>query len=142
MAVYVNLAPHPEAGEALQALSGYRRAILSNGTPTGLAQLARNTGLDRHLEHLVSVDELRVYKPHPKVYELATRRLEVEPGQVAFVSSNFWDVSGAASYGFRVFWINRGQVPPDPLGFVPTEELSRLTDLPAALGRQSPAPAG
>jgi len=135
MGAYLNLAPVPEAAQALEALSGYRRVILSNGSPRMLTQLVRNTGLDQAIEQVISVDDIRVYKPHPRVYELATTRLGVEPWQIAFVSSNFWDVSGAASFGLPVFWINRRNARPDPLGFVPDAVLGRLTELPDAITR-------
>ena len=137
MDVYLNLAPAPEAAEALEALRGYRRAILSNGSRRMLTQLVQNTDLDQVFEQLISVDEIKIYKPHPRVYELAAKSLHVEPWQIGFVSSNFWDVSGAASYGFPVFWINRRNAQPDPLGFAPNAVLNRLIELPAAIVQEN-----
>ena len=137
MNVYLNLAPVPEAMQALDSLSGYQRAILSNGTATGLAQLVQNTGMSTRLDHLISVDDIKIYKPHPTVYEHAARKLATEPHQIGFVSSNFWDISGAASYGFRVFWINRRNASPDPLGFAPDALLAKLTELPEAIAREN-----
>jgi 2-haloacid dehalogenase len=133
MDVYLRLAPHPEAEAALKALSGYRCAILSNGTPGMLEALVGNTGLGWAFESIISVDSIRIYKPDPRVYELAVRGLGVQPSEVGFVSSNFWDAAGASSFGFNVFWINRRGALPEPLDFSPAARLSKLTALPAAL---------
>lgn len=104
---YNHLSPYPEAREALEALKGYRLAILSNGSPDMLGALARNSGLDQHLEAVLSVDPKRVFKPDPRAYELVEESLGVKPGEVVFVSSNGFDVSGAASFGFKVARIER-----------------------------------
>lgn len=130
---YLHLSPWPEAASTLEQLRDYRRAILSNGTPDGLSALVANTGLINHFDELISVNDIQIYKPHPQVYALATRKLDVEPQRIGFVSSNFWDVSGAAAYGFRVFWINRKQAPADPLGYMADAVLDTLADLPAAV---------
>ena len=77
-----------------------------------------------------SVDELKIYKPAPQVYELAVQRLRVAKERIGFVSSNCWDALGAKSYGFTVYWINRGGAPLDALGFKPDAELRSLAELP------------
>jgi 2-haloacid dehalogenase len=92
-----------------------------------------NAGLGDAFDAVLSVDALRIYKPHPSVYQLAVDRLQVPMGEIAFVSSNFWDVSGAASFGFRTFWVNRAGNVPDPLGFQPAGVLTGLNQLAAAL---------
>jgi 2-haloacid dehalogenase len=107
VAAYDNLSPYPDALEALNALAGYRLAILSNGSPAMLDALVGNTGLDRHLEAVISVDAKRVFKPDRGAYELVEERLGIRPDEVMFVSSNGFDVSGAKSFGFRVARIER-----------------------------------
>lgn len=128
---YLQLTPHPEAREALQSLSAHKRAILSNGCPTMLNPLVQNAGLSEFFDHVLSVDELKIYKPDPRVYRMAADTLGLVPADIGFVSSNFWDVSGAGHFGFRSFWINRSGAIPDPLGYRPAAVLSTLTELPA-----------
>ena len=133
LAAYNRLALFPEARDALAALRGHQLAILSNGSPAMLAPLVRNAGLDSVMSAVLSVDEVRVYKPHPRVYQLALDRLGVTQDEVAFVSSNYWDAAGASNFGFRVFWINRAGACPEALGAAPHRTLAKLTELPALL---------
>jgi len=126
MAEYLALAPFPEVPKALSRLT-MKKAILSNGSPDLLEPLVRNSGLK--FDVVLSVDELKVYKPAPEVYELAVRRLDLPRERIGFVSSNCWDALGAKSYGFRVYWINRGGAPVDRLGFAPDAEVKSLTEL-------------
>jgi len=123
---YLRLAPFPEVRPALARLPG-KKAILSNGSPDLLEPLVRNSRL--HFDAVLSVDELRIYKPAPQVYELAVRRLGVPKEKIAFVSSNCWDALGAKSYGFTVYWINRAGAPVDALGFAPDAQFESLTGL-------------
>jgi len=104
---YNTLAPYPEAVEALSLLGQYRLAILSNGSPEMLDALVRNSGLDRYLEAVISVDARTAYKPDSRAYELIEERLGVRPEEVVFVSSNGFDVAGAKSFGFKVARIER-----------------------------------
>lgn len=104
---YLRLDPYPDAVEALDALSGTPRAILSNGTPDMLDALVTNTGLADRLEAVISVDAVRVFKPHPKAYDLVGERLGARPADVLFVSSNSFDALAARHHGFRVAWIER-----------------------------------
>jgi 2-haloacid dehalogenase len=129
MQEYLRLKPFPEVGEALRALSRYRLAILSNGSPNMLDPLIKNAGMQETFEHVISVDELKIYKPDPRVYKLACDKLSVDKTDVAFISSNFWDVSGSGHFGFRAFWINRVRAHPDPLGYAPVATLCGLTEL-------------
>ena len=104
---YNTLSPYPEAAQALGQLAKYRLAILSNGSPGMLDALVRNSGLDRYLEAVISVDAKKTYKPDPRTYELIEERLGVRPEEVVFVSSNGFDVAGAKSFGFKVARIER-----------------------------------
>ena len=104
---YNELTPYPDATEALSQLSQYRRAILSNGSPAMLRALVRNSGLDRHLDAVISVDAKRAYKPDPRAYEPVPERLGIPPDEVLFISSNGFDVAGAKSFGFKVARIER-----------------------------------
>jgi 2-haloacid dehalogenase len=108
---YLRLAPAPEAAEALVALKGRPRAILSNGSVSMLDALVRNSGLGAHLEHVLSVDPARAFKPSPKAYALAEPATGAPPAETMFVSSNGFDVAGAKAFGFRVAWIRRGGGP-------------------------------
>jgi 2-haloacid dehalogenase len=130
---YDDLAPFAEVRQTLAALGGFRRAILSNGSPRMLAAVVRNARLDKLLERVMSVDDVRVYKPHPSVYALACEAFDAPADRIAFVSSNYWDISGAASYGFRTYWINRTKSSPEELGFAPMAVLGDLADLAPAL---------
>jgi 2-haloacid dehalogenase len=130
---YRHLQPYAEVSSTLQSLRGRKLAILSNGAPEMLQALVRNTGLEPTFHAVLSVDPVRVFKPHPSIYQLAIDRLGVNRENIAFVSSNFWDVSGATSFGFRTFWINRNDARPDELGYSPHRSLKRLDELSDAL---------
>ena len=126
MAEYLRLSPFPEVPAALERLT-VKRAILSNGSPDLLDPLVANSGL--RFDAVLSVDELKVYKPAPQVYELAVKRLKVAKERIGFVSSNCWDALGAKSFGFRVYWINRSGAPLDRLGFIPDEQVKSLDEV-------------
>jgi len=130
MQEYVRLAVYPEVAAALAALKG-KKAILSNGSPDMLLPLVAHSKLS--FDAVVSVDEAKVFKPAPEVYELAVKNLKIEKSQIGFVSSNCWDALGAKSFGFNVYWINRGGAPVDRLGFTPDGVLKTLGDLPEVL---------
>ena len=104
---YRDLQPFPEAAEALAGLAPRPRWILSNGTLAMLEPLVRESPLAAHVDGILSVDDAGIYKPSPRVYQLAVDRLQLAPGDVGFVSSNGWDAAGAAAFGFRSIWINR-----------------------------------
>lgn len=133
MDAYLWLDPFPDAPAALDAVSGLRRAILSIGTPAMLEATTRNAGLAGAFDRLLSADKVKLYKPHPAVYQLVLDEFGVERGEVAFVTSNYFDVAGAKAFGFGVFWINRSGQLPDELGLLPDRMLSSLSELPAAL---------
>lgn len=131
MAAYLRLDTFPEVNEALARLAGIRLAILSNGSPAMLGPLVANAGLAGTLQDVLSVDAVRIFKPDPRVYQLAVDRIGVPVGSIGFVSSNCWDALGAKSFGLRVFWVNRGGLPVDGLGFVPDHTVTSLAELPA-----------
>ena len=129
MQAYLHLEPYPEVKEALAALSHCKLAILSNGSPRMLKALVRNNGLGKAFDAVISVDEVKIYKPSPKVYQLAPNKLKVPKNNIGFVSSNFWDICGTAPFGLRTFWINRAGNPADELGYSPEAPLTKLTEL-------------
>jgi 2-haloacid dehalogenase len=130
---YLKLDPFPEALVALDALQKRKvhTAILSNGSPFMLTQALEAAGLDGVIEAVLSVDAIHLYKPHPDVYRLVTHAFDVTPADVVFVSSNRWDVMGAASFGFRTAWINRTKKP-DEYGELPPSVV--LEDLRKVVG--------
>ena len=100
--------PAPDARDTLRLLEGFERAIFSNGSDGMLAALVRNSGLEGMLEHVISVDPVRVFKPSPKAYALVEAVTGIPPGETMFVSSNGFDVAGAKRFGFQVAWVRRG----------------------------------
>jgi len=129
MEAYLHLAPYPEVHQALIALTDYPLAILSNGSPRMLAAAVSNANLQDAFAQIISVDEVGLYKPNPQVYQLAVEKLGLEAESIGFVSSNSFDIIGAASFGFRTYWVNRAANPLDELGFVPDMTIGKLTDL-------------
>jgi 2-haloacid dehalogenase len=133
MDAYLHLKPFPEVAEALKALSGYKCAILSNGSPKMLEGVVRNAGLADAFSDIISVEPVKIYKPSPHAYELGIKTLGVEKSAIGFISSNCWDAIGAKTFGFRTFWINRAGAPVDELGLQPDAKLKLLSELPALL---------
>jgi 2-haloacid dehalogenase len=132
---YLKLALYPDVGDALAALrnAGRKLAILTNGSPDMIGPLVENRGMQETFDAVLSVHELATYKPAPEVYRLALERLGVAAPEIGFVSSNCWDAIGAKSFGFCVYWINRGAAPVDRTGFQPDGVLNGLGELPARL---------
>jgi len=131
---YLTLDAFADVRAALNDLKarGARLAILSNGSPRMLDAAVEAAGLGGLLDSVLSVDAVRRYKPRPEVYALVTDNLALEPPDVAFVSSNRWDVMGAVSFGFHAFWVNRGRMPDEYLEFAPGCEIANLAALPSA----------
>jgi len=127
MEEYLRLAPFPEVRPALARLAG-KKAILSNGSPDLLEPLVRNSRL--HFDAVLSVDELRIYKPAPQVYALGPRALSLPASELLFVSSNAWDVAGAKAFGYRVAWCNRQDAPAEELGLSADVIVTSLAELP------------
>jgi 2-haloacid dehalogenase len=130
---YLHLNPFADVSPALAALQNYRRAILSVGTPDMLIETVRNAGLEKQFERLISVDSVKVYKPHPRVYQLAEEELGLTRKEIGFVTSNYFDVAGAKACGFTVFWINRAGALPEELDLKPDVTLGGLTELVSTL---------
>lgn len=128
---YRTLDCYPEVPMVLKDLKadGARIAILSNGSPRMLAQAVRAAGLDGVIDDVFSVDQIRIYKPDPQVYEIATLHYRVFPDAISFQSSNRWDVAGAAKFGFRAVWINRTGAVDEYPDMAPAAVLKDLTGL-------------
>lgn len=130
MAEYLHLSPYPEVKQTLDTLSGNKcLAILSNGSPMMLSKLVENSGIDHCFSQLLSVDKVRIYKPSPLVYELASRKLGIAKNEIGFVSANYWDIAGAKSFGFYVYWLNRNNLPADELNIKADEVIPDISFL-------------
>jgi len=129
---YFRLDAFPDAREALGALRAkrMRTAILSNGNPRMLEGAVTAAGIGADLDAVLSVDAIRIYKPQPAVYAMVTDRFSVAADEVAFVSSNRWDVMGATAFGFRCVWVNRANVPDEYPEFAPVAVVRDLASLP------------
>jgi 2-haloacid dehalogenase len=135
MSLYLTLKAFPDVRDTLARLkkAGMRTAILSNGTPQMLQAAVERAQLNHLLDAVLSVEEVGVYKPHPKVYQLAVDRLGLEAGAIAFQSSNAWDAYAASAFGMRVVWCNRYGQRPERLPGNPDHEIRSLAELPALL---------
>ena len=133
MAAYEKLSPFDDARQALPKLSGIKKAILSVGTQSLLSNLVGNAGIASQFDALLSVDEVKVYKPHPRTYQLAIDKFGLERHEIGFVTSNYFDVAGAKAFGFQVIWINRNSALPDELGLPPDVELNSIEQIPEIL---------
>jgi 2-haloacid dehalogenase len=131
LAAYRTLAPYPEAAEVLERLAArsLRTAILSNGDPGMLVDAVASAGIAGQLDIVLSVDSVKVFKTSPRAYELVLTALGVRPGEVVFVSSNRWDVAGAAAFGFRPVWVNRTGLPDEYPGLEPVAMIPDLAAL-------------
>jgi 2-haloacid dehalogenase len=130
MEAYLSLACFPEVKAALGRLAGRPRAVLSNGAPSMLAAAVTSAGLTPLLEHVISVDRVKTYKPSPLVYALGPDMLGASAGELLFVSSNGWDVAGAKAFGYQVAWCNRTGAPEEELGMRPDLVIDALDKIP------------
>jgi 2-haloacid dehalogenase len=133
MDAYLTLTAFPDVKPGLQQLKtqGMRLAILSNGEPKMLQSAARSAGIADLLDAIISVDEIHVFKPSPRVYELASSHLKTPKSDIGFVSANNWDVHGAGSAGLTAFWIQRAAAePPEELDYPAARTVHAITDLP------------
>jgi 2-haloacid dehalogenase len=135
MNLYLTLSAFPDVRATLARLkqAGMTTAILSNGTPPMLQAAVDHARIGHLLDAVFSVEEVGVYKPHPKVYQLAVDRLQFEPGEIAFLSSNAWDAYAASAFGMRVVWCNRYDQRPERLPGKPDREIKALAELPTLL---------
>ena len=127
MGEYLMLSAYPDVPQAMEKLRGRKLAILSNGSPDMLEPLVAHSGLK--LDAVLSVDEVKVFKPAPEVYDIAVRRLQVRKESIGFVSSNCWDALGAAAYGFVSYWVKRSGQPLDRLGVQPHRVVASLHEI-------------
>ena len=134
---YRTLALFDDTIPALQQLRhqqpDLKLAILSNGAAAMLNAVVSHNKMDMILDAVISVDEVKIFKPDPRVYQLACDRLSLNRDEIGFVSSNGWDAAGAKSFGFTTFWINRAAAPVEALGVTPDRMLKSLAELTALL---------
>jgi len=128
---YFQLDAFPDARVALKSLKarGCKTGILSNGSPAMLKGAVEAAGIGSDLDAVLSVDTLKMFKPRPEVYSLATKEFRCRPADVTFVSSNRWDVMAGVSVGFRGLWVNRAKLPDEYADFAPARTLSDLSAL-------------
>ena len=129
--LYKVLSPYPEVKETLEKLKEkkYKLAILSNGTPSLLHELVNSNNLKNLFDDIFSIEEVGVYKPDSKVYDIPIKKYQIQRSEVAFLSANTWDVSGAGNYGYNSIWVNRNNNIFDNLDFKPKYEIKNLKEL-------------
>ena len=129
--LYKKLSTFPEVKEVLNNLkkNDYKLAILSNGTPALLNELVTSNNLDNIFDDIFSIEEAGIYKPNSKVYDLPIKKYQIQKHEVAFLSSNTWDVSGGGNYGYSAIWVNRNKNFFDNLDYKPKNEVENLKQL-------------
>jgi 2-haloacid dehalogenase len=129
--LYKVLSPFKEVPETLKTLKekNLKLAILSNGTPSLLNDLVKSNDLNDLFDDLFSIEEVGIYKPDSKVYDLPIKKYKIEKNEVAFLSANTWDVSGGGNYGFNSIWVNRNNSIFDNLDYKPQTEIKNLDEL-------------
>ena len=129
--LYKILSPYPEVREVLESLKqkNFKLAILSNGTPDLLNELVKSNNLINLFDDLFSIEEVKIYKPDTRVYELPIKKYKIKSDEITFLSANTWDVSGGGNFGYNSIWVNRHNSVFDILDFQPKNEISNLTQL-------------
>ena len=129
--LYKILNTFPEVKEVLKNLKEkkYKISILSNGTPDLLDALVKSNDLEKMFDDIFSIEEVGIYKPDGKVYDMPVKKYKVEKNEVAFLSANTWDVSGAGNFGFNAIWVNRNKNIFDKLDYIPHNEINNLNGL-------------
>tara|TARA_B100000963_G_scaffold354251_1_gene370407 strand:- start:26 stop:685 length:660 start_codon:yes stop_codon:yes gene_type:complete len=129
--LYKVLSTYPEVKDVLAKLKEkkFKLAILSNGTPSLLKNLIISNDLINIFDDLFSIEEVKVYKPDSKVYELPVKKYKIKPEEITFLSANTWDVSGGGNYGFNSIWLNRNKLQFDNLDYRPKKEVGNLAQL-------------
>tara|TARA_B100001093_G_scaffold252990_1_gene242067 strand:+ start:8 stop:670 length:663 start_codon:yes stop_codon:yes gene_type:complete len=129
--LYKNLSPYSEVKGVLKDLKkkDYKLAILSNGTPELLNELVKSNGLENIFDNLFSIEDVKIYKPERKVYELPVNKYQIKKDEIAFLSANTWDVSGGGNYGYNAIWVNRNNGIFDNLDYTPKNKIINLTQL-------------
>ena len=128
--LYKILSPYPEVKETLQLLKekNYKLSILSNGTPSLLNELVSRNNL-KVFDDIFSVEEVGIFKPDSKVYDIPVKKYKIEKREFAFLSANTWDVSGGGNYGFNAIWVNRNNIIFDNLDYSPENQINNLKHL-------------
>ena len=129
--LYKILSPYPEVKKVLKNLKErkFKLAILSNGTPELLNNLVKKNDLNNLFDDLFSIEEVQIYKPDSKVYDLPIKKYNIQPNEIVFLSANTWDVSGGGNYGYNSIWVNRNKSHFDNLDYLPKNEIGNLTQL-------------
>ena len=129
--LYKVLSTFPEVNEVLKKLKEkkYKLAILSNGNSDLLYELVKSNNLENIFDDILSVEEVKTYKPHPDVYNIPIKKFQVERDEVAYLSANTWDVSAAGNYGFNAVWVNRNDSIFDNLDYIPQHQIKHLGEL-------------
>ena len=129
--LYRVLSPYPEVKEVLENLKKrqFKLAVLSNGTPALLNELVKSNDLDNLFDDLFSIEEVKIYKPDAKVYDMPINKYKIKPSEIVFLSANTWDVSGGGNYGYNAVWVNRNNNIFDNLDYNPKDEINNLSQL-------------
>ena len=129
--LYKALLPYEEVQEVLKKLKekNFKLAILSNGTPSLLDGLVKSNNFENLFDDLFSIEQVGIYKPATKVYDMPIKKYQIQKNDVVFLSANTWDVSGGGNYGYNSIWVNRNNNIFDNLDFVPKYQIKTLRDL-------------
>ncbi len=129
--LYKSLSPYEEVYEVLIKLKekNFKLAILSNGTPSLLNELVKSNNLENVFDDLFSIEQVGIYKPDSKVYDMPINKYQIEKNEVYFLSSNTWDVSGGGNYGYNSIWVNRNNNIFDKLDYSPKHQIKQLGEL-------------
>ncbi|WP_262589800.1 haloacid dehalogenase type II [Candidatus Pelagibacter communis] len=129
--LYKILSPFEEVPEVLKSLKekNFKLAILSNGTPSLLNELVQSNNLNFLFDDIFSIEEVGVFKPDSKVYDMPIKKYKIEKNEVAFLSANTWDVSGGGNYGYNSIWVNRNNNIFDNLDYIPKNKITNLNEL-------------
>ena len=129
--LYKILSPFKEVPGVLKSLKekGFKLAILSNGTPALLNELVKSNNLENLFDDLFSIEEVVIYKPDSKVYDIPVKKYQIHKNEVAFLSANTWDVSGGGNYGYNSIWVNRNNSIFDNLDYKPKNVIKNLSEL-------------
>ena len=129
--LYKSLSPYEEVDEVLIKLKekNFKLAILSNGTPSLLNELVKNNNLENVFDDLFSIEQVGIYKPDSKVYDMPIKKYQIQKNEVYFLSSNTWDVSGGGNYGYNSIWVNRNNNIFDKLDYSPKHQIKQLGEL-------------
>ena len=129
--LYRDLSHFKKVQETLKKLKkkNFKLAILSNGTPSLLKELVESNNLDKLFDDLFSIEEVGIYKPDSKVYDLPIKKYKIKSNKIAFLSANTWDVSGGGNYGYHSIWVNRNNNIFDKLDYEPNNQVKNLREL-------------